>query len=380
MTMPGLLVITNIPSPYRVHELRVLAGRLRLRGVHLEVRFMARSERDRRWNPDPRTWGFRARIARGFTFYGRDHAPVHVNPGLVLQTLTSQARWVLLGGAWYQPAAIAPLVRPRRRSSLLFWNENVTSDRTRLSERARRVVLPHYDGFVVPGERAEAYVRRYASRPVLRLANFVDESLYRDRVRALRADPSGLRARWDLAEDAPVFLWPARLHARKGILPFLRSICDVLCDYVIAIAGEGPQRVEVERFIHEENASNVRLLGHLGEDSMLELYAAADALLLPSLFEPFGFVAVEALWAGLPILISALAGAAPETVVHGQNGWIVDPTDPEDSAATFARAVDLGRSGLAEMGRRSLDLATERFTSERAAEGFVAELLERFPP
>jgi glycosyltransferase involved in cell wall biosynthesis len=75
-----------------------------------------------------------------------------------------------------------------------------------------------------------------------------------------------------------------------------------------------------------------------------------------------------------------LAGAAPETVVHGQNGWIVDPTDPEDSAATFARAVDLGRSGLAEMGRRSLDLATERFTSERAAEGFVAELLERFPP
>lgn len=341
---------------------------------------MALSERHRRWRSDPSTWRFPARVSRGFTFHIGDHVPIHLNPGLVLKGLGNRVRWVLLGGAWYQPAAIAPLLRARRRSSLLFWNENVASDRAGLFDRSRQAILSRYDGFVVPGERAEAYVRRYAAKPVLRLANFVDESLYRDRVRALRANRASLRAQWGLEEDVPVFLWPARLHPRKGILPFLRSISDVPRDYMIVIAGEGPQRVEVERFIHEEDASNVRLLGHLGEGSMLELYAAADALLLPSLFEPFGFVAVEALWAGLPILISAVAGAAPETVVHGQNGWIVDPADPEDTATTFARAVDLGRSGLAEIGRRSLDLATERFTSERAAEGFVAELLERFPP
>jgi glycosyltransferase involved in cell wall biosynthesis len=212
------------------------------------------------------------------------------------------------------------------------------------------------------------------------LPNFVDERLYRDRVAELRADGPALRRRWDIREDSPVFAWPARLHPAKGILPFLGAVRRVPRHHVIAIAGQGPQRREIEGFLTREQMTNVRLLGHLHGDDLLALYAIADALLLPSAFEPFGFVAVEALWASLPVIISSKAGAAPETVVHGLNGWIVDPDDPVDLAATFEGAVDLGRGALGSMGRRSLEIATERFDGERAIDAFVDQLLGEFPP
>jgi glycosyltransferase involved in cell wall biosynthesis len=383
MSRPELLVVTNLPSPYRVHELRVLGRHLEQRGVGLSVRFMATTERGRHWTYSPEDLGFRGRVAWGTTVYPRgDHIPLHLNPGLILETLTGRSRWVLLGGAWYQPPVSAALtLRGRPRRHLLFWNESVVGATSGAPvEGARRLIFSRCDGFVVPGSRAEAHIRRYSRRPVLRLPNFVDEHLYRDRVAELRADGPALRRRWDIREDSPVFAWPARLHPAKGILPFLRAVRSVPRHHVIAIAGEGPQRREIEDFLTREKTTNVRLLGHLDGDDLLALYAIADALLLPSSFEPFGFVAVEALWAGLPIIVSSKAGAAPETVVHGVNGWIVDPDDADDVAESFAQAVGLGQQGLASMGRRSLELATERFDSNRAAGAFVGLLLEQFPP
>ena len=382
MNRPELFVVHNIPSPYRIHEFRILKRHLEQRGIGFDVRFMSATERGRYWTYSPLQMGFRGRVAPGKTLYLDDRLPLHLNPGLVLETLSNRSRWVLLGGHWYQPPVSAALtLRGRRRRSLLFWNESMVgvTGEGRV-EGARRLIFSRCSGFVVPGSRAEAHIRRYSQRPVLRLPNFVDERLYRDRVAEYRADGPALRRRWDIREDSPVFAWPARLHPEKGILPFLRAVRRVPRHHVIAIAGEGPQRREIEGFLTREKMTNVRLLGQLDGDDLLHLYAIADALLLPSAFEPFGFVAVEALWAGLPVIISSKAGAAPETVVHETNGWIVDPDDPGGLAATFERAVDLGREALGSMGRRSLEIAAERFDGDRAASAFVDRLLEEFPP
>jgi glycosyltransferase involved in cell wall biosynthesis len=375
-------VVTNIPSPYRTHELRVLSRHLERRRIGLSARFMAATERGRYWAQSPVGVGFPGRVARGTTLHLGDRLPLHLNPGLILEVLFERSRWVLLGGAWYQPAVSAALtLHGRRRSHLLFWNESVVGATSGGPvEGIRRLILSRCSGFVVPGSRAEAHIRRYSGHPVLRLPNFVDERLYRDRVAELRADGPAIRRRWDIREDSLVFAWPARLHPAKGILPFLRAVRSVPRPHVIAIAGEGPQRREIEGFLTREQMTNVRLLGHLDGDDLLALYAVADALLLPSAFEPFGFVAVEALWAGLPVIISSKAGAAPETVVHGLNGWTVDPDDPRDLAATFEGAVDLGREALGSMGRRSSEIASERFDGERATDAFVGRLLEEFPP
>lgn len=379
MRSPELLVVTNIPSPYRLHEFGSLRAALEARGCGLRVCFMAGTERDRNWRFDTADARFPHRLARGPTLYPAEDIPIHVKPGVWLDILRSNPAWLLLGGMWYQPAVIASIFAHRSRTRVLFWNETSASPRKGLSERARRLVLDRPEGFVVPGETALAWVRRFSAAPVLHLANFVDENLFRDRVDELRSDQANLRKKWGYRTDDIVFLWPARLHSRKGIIPFLDSIRGIRQTYRIVLAGDGPQRQAIEGYLAACRIDNVTLAGHQSQERLLELYAIADALLLPSAIEPFGFVAVEALWAGLPLIMSSVAGATPEVITAG-NGWVVDPTSSQSMRDGFLDALGAGATGLAAMGRCSRQLAAQRFDSQRSASRFVERLLETFPP
>jgi len=265
---------------------------------------------------------------------------------------------------------------------LLLWSESTLDCWQVLSHGVgwafKGWAFGRYNGFVVPGQKAAQYVRSLAPDkiPILHLPNVVDERLYRDRVHELRADERALRLRYGLDESEVVFLWPARLVPVKGILNFLSAIADLDTGfYTILLAGEGPQRAEIEAWQAEAGFDHLRLLGHCDETAMLELYALADGLLLPSLSEPFGFVVVEGLWAGLPALVSDRVGAWPETIEPEGNGWVVDPAQPQQMRAAFAQAVALGREGLRQMGQASLAVAQERFQTGPAVQWFVDQLL-----
>ena len=99
---------------------------------------------------------------------------------------------------------------------------------------------------------------------------------------------------------------------------------------------------------------------------MIELYAAADLVLLPSLQEPWGLVVNEAFLCGVPVLCSSRAGCAADMLRPGENGWVFDPTDEDDFANTLREALTCGRRDqLGAEARRT----AERFRPEAMAEG-----------
>jgi UDP-glucose:(heptosyl)LPS alpha-1,3-glucosyltransferase len=83
-------------------------------------------------------------------------------------------------------------------------------------------------------------------------------------------------------------------------------------------------------------------------------YAAADIVVLPSRYEPFGNVHLEALAAGLPIVASARAGGA-EVVEEGVNGSVVDPMSAPAVAGALERFRERSRGDLVEAARRSAE-------------------------
>jgi glycosyltransferase involved in cell wall biosynthesis len=116
----------------------------------------------------------------------------------------------------------------------------------------------------------------------------------------------------------------------------------------------------------------IRFTGYVPDEELVHLYAAAQALVLPSLLEGFGLPAVEAMACGCPVLASS-AGSLPEVV--GDAGLLFDPQDAGAICAAMRRVldnVDL-RSQLSERGRQRC----ERFTWQRSAE-LLRELFERF--
>lgn len=94
-------------------------------------------------------------------------------------------------------------------------------------------------------------------------------------------------------------------------------------------------------------------------------YAAADAVALPSRYEPFGNVHLEALASGVPVVASDVAGGA-EVIQDGLNGAVVDARDSRALAAALSRLRERRPAELADAARRS----AEPFTFAAQAEGF----------
>jgi glycosyltransferase involved in cell wall biosynthesis len=123
----------------------------------------------------------------------------------------------------------------------------------------------------------------------------------------------------------------------------------------------------------------VRLLGHRNLDELLELYAITDLVILPSLRETYSFASVEALWAGLPLMISKFVGALPEVMEDGLNGWEFDPNNAGQVESVLRQALGATSSDLERMGQASIMIAQQRFEPKNSCNLFINSLLQIFP-
>ena len=164
--------------------------------------------------------------------------------------------------------------------------------------------------------------------------------------------PSIRRADFDTPEGAPVLLTLSRLHPKKGIDTLLQALVSVRGAY-LWIAGDGPDRATYERLAERIGvASRVRFLGW--RTDRRALLDAADVCVLPSRYEPFGTVIVEA-WSMRRPLVATRADGARQYVRDGHDGLLCPIDDVAALAERLARAVadPALRATLAENGYES---------------------------
>lgn len=110
-----------------------------------------------------------------------------------------------------------------------------------------------------------------------------------------------------------------------------------------------------------ELPANLTVLGWMDREGVKKVMESADLLLMPSRWEGFGLVAVEAMRAGLPVFASRIGGPA-EIVIPGHTGFLFDPEDPETIAELIrSQPAD----ALHDMGQNGYYRYLELYTSER---------------
>jgi glycosyltransferase involved in cell wall biosynthesis len=167
----------------------------------------------------------------------------------------------------------------------------------------------------------------------------------------------------------PTLAFAGRLTAQKSLRVALEAVASV--DGVsLLIAGEGDERARLERDVAELGLDErVRFLGALPRARVVELFAAADASILSSMWENFPHTVVEALAVGTPVLATA-SGGVGEVVHDGENGLLVPLGDSQALGAALRRYFE--EDGL----RDRLRAAAAPSVAEYAPERIFAQLEE----
>ena len=128
--------------------------------------------------------------------------------------------------------------------------------------------------------------------------------------------------------DRPVVFFGGRLTAQKGVDTLLRaaSIYSKTDGRPITlIAGDGNIRDDLEQLAEELKLDSVYFLGAQNHKQMVKLFNVADIAAMPSTFEAFGLVALEALACGTPVIAGNVGGFARN--VNNEIGYLVKPGD-----------------------------------------------------
>lgn len=180
----------------------------------------------------------------------------------------------------------------------------------------------------------------------------------------------------ETAGTRPVVLFTGRMVAYKGVDVLLRALVHV--NAYACLAGEGPLRSQWQLLARELGiADRVAFPGEVPREELRALYRAADVFVLPSISpqETFGYVQLEAMASGIPVISTRLPTGVPWVNQDDVTGVTVAPGDPR--ALTAALNQLLGNPELrARMGAAGAARVRSEFSMETMGERAVS-LFER---
>lgn len=148
------------------------------------------------------------------------------------------------------------------------------------------------------------------------------------------ANLSSFRSKY-AAPDERIVFYVGRIVHEKGLGVLVEAAPRVLAGYPktkFVIAGTGGYLDAARRRAQElGGADSIFFTGFIPDESRDRLFKVADVAVFPSLYEPFGIVALEAMAARTPVVVSNVGGLA-EVVTHNETGLLVYPDSPDSLA------------------------------------------------
>ena len=187
-----------------------------------------------------------------------------------------------------------------------------------ISERVRTQLKEHYQ---VPDER------------IVTIPNGINLSRFDPAKAKSRAE---VRRRFGVPEDVPLLLFVGSQYRLKGLEFVIRALAEMQTKAVLLVVGGNPAP-PFKRLAKELDVSE-RVIFAGARSDLPEIYPAADAFVLPTLYETFALVCIEAMASGLPVLASPVGGIE-DYLRDGENGFYIQ-RDPKDIAVKLDRVLN----------------------------------------
>jgi 1,2-diacylglycerol 3-alpha-glucosyltransferase len=268
-----------------------------------------------------------------------------------------------------------------RRVPLVTCSDSTYDDEPRswAKEAFKRRIVAAFDAALVAGNRAHNYLESLGLQGDRRFQpwDVVDNTHFERGVKLSVTEERAARERLKLPPR--YFFCVARFVPKKNLPRLVEAYVSYAGQagtdaWSLVLAGAGPLEAELRASVAAAGLeAQVHFTGFLQYPDLPAYYSLAGAFVLPSESDQWGLVVNEAMAAGLPVLVSARCGCAPDLVREGENGFTFDPANIEALAGRLTQVAALDQARRIAMGQRSREIIAA-FSPEAFAIGLEAAI------
>ena len=330
-----LVILTNIPTPYRTAFFNTLSNVLKERDIDFHVIYCAKTEPRRFWDFNPNENNYNYTFLPGWHPNFKNYYP-HFNVGLIKILTSLKPKYLIIAGSWNAPSTINVLLNKKKiNTKLVFWSEGHHSaqrSNSKFISKIRKIVFSSFNAFVVPNEKSKVYAKSLNPNALVGfLPNTIDEDFYEPVTNKYEIDL--LKKKYNLHHLSKIFISVATLSERKGVFDLLQAYnsLDGLKKKEIGLifVGTGELLKKMEIFISINKLENVYLFGHQEKYVVKDLMIASDIFVLPTRLDPNPLTPLEASFMKKPLILSKHAGNFSELLVKNKNGFGLNSIDKD---------------------------------------------------
>jgi glycosyltransferase involved in cell wall biosynthesis len=366
-----LVIVTNIPTPYRTAFFNTLNDQLQLKGIGFHVLYCAETEPRRYWIFNGNENNYSYTFLKGFHPKFEGFYP-HINFGLISTLKKLKPEYLIVAGSWNAPSTINILLNKNKiKAKIIFWSEghaDAQRSKNNFITVIRKKVFSTFDAFLVPNDRSKEYAKSLNSNALIGfLPNTIDEDFYSIEQ---ADDIEALRIKYKIDVNKKLFLCVATLSDRKGVFELLEAYnlleSSIKDNLILAYIGTGALLEKMEDYIKLNSLENILILGQRDKFYVRDFLKLSDVFVLPTKLDANPLTPIEASFMRKPLLLSYLAGNFNELVFE-DNGIGIKDINIELIRIALKHLFLLESSNIQDMGNNSYKNVSENFTREKAS-------------
>ncbi len=375
MPIKKVVIVTNVPNPYRIPLFNEIHSQLLKHGIALKVIFGSQSysRRKHHLNLDECSFTYEFLDSGKYDFGDREKT-YFTYKGLMKALRAEKPDRIIINGfsigatrLWWHSLF--------HKTNYIIWSgaiEKKGRNDSMLRRIQRKIVSSRCRSCIVYGSLAAKYIENLGvPKEKIHIAiNTVDTAYFSAETNALRQSLT--------PEQIPRLTYVGYLSARKNVLRILEVISELKSEgrkFILDIIGDGDDKPNLERFVQNNNLSEfVHFHGFRQKAELPAFLAKSSCFLFQTDFDIWGLVLNEAMAAGLTCLSSPNAGSTPDLIRDGETGFVVDFSDKKLVKEKIRRILDSPIESM-QMGQRAREFINKEVSIQVSAAGFVKGIL-----
>ncbi len=363
-----VLLITNIPTPYRILLYDAINEKLKSRGIEFLVVFGGLGYSRRKWQIDMAEYKFPYKVLRGFPLSFLNIEKVTF-PYLGLRKILIQNSPCVVVISGFSPATMQVCWQAwRGRLKYIIWASATSSQGSFWRKWQRKILVRQAKGCISYGSMARKYFISLGVPPEkARIAlSTPDTKFFREQTELCQSKLS------KTDKEVCRILSVGELSFGKGIDRLFHILAPLKEEkFILDIVGSGAEQENLEKLAEKlEITAQIHFHGYKQKENLPPFFSQANVFLFPTRADKWGMVLPEAMAAGLACVASDQAGAAEDMIEEGVNGFVRDFEKTKDVTNLVRRLIQ-DKPFAQKIGKNAASFISNNVSIEASASQFV---------